>query len=313
MCERDTGRVLVAVAQGASAGREPRQLAEAVLGHLRDALVATLAPDVVLLPDDAKELVADQGRRLGIAATVRAMDALGEAIQQMRESPDPRVALEVALVRCTRVELDSSPAALVERLERLERSGRTAAPAPTTAEPEPAARPAPRSSAERPTLGALRNKTTAAAATAAPTAKVTAAPAAVSTGTLPTRDAITTAWADAVLPKLKPKVKGLFASGRFIAVEDGAAVFALQYESHISLATPVKPDVEAALAAHFGAPVPLRLVVDPGGPAKDTPVDDVPEETVDLDGLTDAPPDNRTGIDHLNAAFGEVEVVEGEK
>src|SRR5688500_4913997 len=174
LCERDTGRALVAVAQAASAGREPRQLADAILGHLRDALVATLAPDVVLLPDDAKELVADQGRRLGNAATVRAMDALGEAIQQMRESPDPRVALEVALVRCTRVELDASPAAIVERLERLERGGRAAAapaaaaapvaPPPAASSPE---RPAP-TKAERPTLGALRNKTTAAATTTAP-------------------------------------------------------------------------------------------------------------------------------------------------
>jgi hypothetical protein len=111
-------------------------------------------------------------------------------------------------------------------------------------------------------------------------------------------------------------VKGLFASGRFIAVEDGTAVFALQYESHISLAAPVKPDVEAALTAHFGVPVPLRLVVDPGGPAKDEPAasaPDEPEEPVDLDGLTDAPPDNRTGIDHLSAAFGDVEVVEEPK
>ncbi|HEX4904733.1 MAG TPA: DNA polymerase III subunit gamma/tau [Acidimicrobiales bacterium] len=315
LCERDTGRALVAVAQAASAGREPRQLAEAVLGHLRDALVATLAPDAVLLPDDAKELVADQGRRLGNAATVRAMDAIGEAIQQMRESPDPRVALEVALVRCTRVELDASPAALVERLERLERGGRVAAApaaAAAAATPTPAPeRPAPtRPPTERPTLGALRNRTPA-AATAAPTATASASPA--GGGALPSRDALTTAWADAVLPKLKPRVKGLFASGRFIAVEDGTAVFALQYESHISLAAPVKPDVEAALAAHFGVPVPLRLVVDPGGPAKEdapTSAPDQPEEPVDLDELTDAPPDNRTGIDHLSAAFGDVEVVE---
>ena len=125
---------------------------------------------------------------------------------------------------------------------------------------------------------------------------------------LPSRDAITAAWADAILPKLKPRVKGLFASGRFVAVEDGSAVFALQYESHISLAAPVKPDVESALAAHFGVAVPLKLIVDPGGPAKDEPRDG--EDPVDLDGLTDAPPDNRTGVDHLSAAFGDVEVVE---
>src|SRR4051812_8235343 len=134
LCERDTGRALVAVAEACAAGRAPRDLADTLLSHLRDALVATLAPDAVLLPDDAKELVADQGRRLGNAATVRAMDAIGESIQAMRESPEPRVALEIALVRCTRPELDTSPAALVERLEKLERGVRSAAP-PVAAAP----------------------------------------------------------------------------------------------------------------------------------------------------------------------------------
>ena len=67
----------------------------------------------------------------------------------------------------------------------------------------------------------------------------------------------------------------------------------------------MKADVEAALAAHFGIKVPLQLVVDPGGPSREAP-----EEPVDLDALTDAPPDNRTGVDHLTAAFPGAEVVE---
>src|SRR3954466_7092168 len=144
LCERDTGRALVAVAEACAAGRAPRDLADTLLSHLRDALVATLAPDAVLLPDDAKELVADQGRPLGTAGPVRAMDAIGESIQTMRESPEPRVALEIALVRCTRPELDTSPAALVERLERLERGTRVAAPvdAAPSAGPASAARAA---------------------------------------------------------------------------------------------------------------------------------------------------------------------------
>ena len=53
----------------------------------------------------------------------------------MREAPDPRITLEVALVRLCRVEADATPAALAERVERLERAmasreGGTAAPGP---------------------------------------------------------------------------------------------------------------------------------------------------------------------------------------
>jgi DNA polymerase-3 subunit gamma/tau len=319
LCERDTARALVAIAGSAAAGREPRQIADALLGHLRDALVATLAPDVVLLPDDARERVADQGRRLGNAATVRAMDAIGEAIQMMRESPDPRVALEVALVRCTRPELDTSPAAIVERLEKLERGARSAPPIAAAA-PEPA--PAAARSTERPTLGALRGTRT-----PAPKAEVPGGPArpsvAVSTGDLPSRDDLTIAWSDAVLPKLKPRVKGLFASGRFVAVEDGRAVYGLPGPGLVEKAEAVRPDVEAALAAHFGTPVPLRLVVDSGGPpppetadepaAGPPPAEPEPqeEEAIDISDLTDAPAEDVvTGVDHLSAAFPGSEIVE---
>src|SRR3954469_8700120 len=42
LCERDTGRALVAVAEACAAGRAPRDLADTLLSHLRDALVATL-------------------------------------------------------------------------------------------------------------------------------------------------------------------------------------------------------------------------------------------------------------------------------
>jgi len=331
LCERDTGRALVAVAQAAAAGREPRQLADALLGQLRDALVTTLAPDVVLLPDDAKEVVGDQGRRLGNAATVRAMDAIGEAIQAMRESPDPRVALEVALVRCTRPELDTSPAALVERLERLERGARTAhpAPAPAPADPAPAPdAPVRAGRGDRPTLGALRAKKDRPASSSG-SGPAAAAPAGAgdvpaegggpspdaSPGALPSRDELTTAWADAVLPKLRPTIKAKFAAGRFLRVEGGRATYALPGQGLLEKAAEVKGAVEAALAAHFGAPVPLELVVDPGGPPQDgggpAAADPEPEpEEPDLEGLTDAPPDDRSGIDHLSAAFPGSEIVE---
>ncbi|HYD09832.1 MAG TPA: DNA polymerase III subunit gamma/tau [Acidimicrobiales bacterium] len=337
LCERDTGRTLTAVATACFAGREPRQLADQLLAHLRDALVATLAPEVVLLPDDAKDAAADQGRRLGNAATVRAMDAIGEAIQLMRESPDPRVALEVALVRCTRPELDTSPAALVERLERLERGAPPRAAAAAAAAPVAEADDAPAPVVEgggiaaaraavakataapapvdRPTLGGLKRKP----AAPAPTAPAATNAAPVATGDLPTRDEITTAWADSVLPRLRPTIKAKFSAGRFLSIEDGAAVYAVSGEGLLGKAREVQPQVEAALAEHFGRPVPLRLVVDPGGATPDAlrsrhddappPPDPEPEEEPDLSELVDAPPEeHRSGVDKFKEAFGAEEV-----
>ncbi|HVL03404.1 MAG TPA: hypothetical protein VM386_03090, partial [Acidimicrobiales bacterium] len=72
-------------------------------------------------------------------------------------------------------------------------------------------------------------------------------------------------------------------------------------------------DVEAALAAFYGRPVPLRVIVDPStavqvadGGAPAAPAN----EQVDLDELEDAPPERRSGFDRLTEAFPGSEVVE---
>ena len=74
-------------------------------------------------PRRRRARVADQAERLGPATTVRALEVLGAALVEMRHATDPRVLLDVALVRLANPAADDSPAALLERIERLERSG----------------------------------------------------------------------------------------------------------------------------------------------------------------------------------------------
>ncbi len=122
LAERDPGQVLLAVAEGMSAGRDARRLAADIVEHLRNGFMATMARSLVMLPDDALAEVEEQARRIGPAALVRAMDGIGQALTDMRDSVDPRVTLEVALVRLARPDLDTSTGALLERIERLERA-----------------------------------------------------------------------------------------------------------------------------------------------------------------------------------------------
>jgi len=324
LCERDTARALAAVAMAANTGREPRQLAEALLAHLRDALLSVLAPDVVSLPDEAKEQVADQGRRLGPAAVVRALDAVGEALLAMRDAPDPRVTLEVAIVRVTRPELDTSPAALVERVERLERGAST--PQPTGSgqlspnaddkRPQPEARDVP--AGVKPALGAMKRarqalEPEAPAVATAPLVEPVPEPVLTPAPTSPssvTAAAVTGAW-ETIVKGLRMRVKGLLASGRLAGVEGGDVLYAFTSETLRDMAEAARPEVEAALAAHFGAPVRLRLVVD--GSATPPPVV-VDEEPPDLSGLTDAPAvEGATPIDHLTNAFPGAEVVDEDR
>ncbi len=319
LIERDTARARsAAVALAAHAGRDIRTISEHLVAQLRDAFLSLMAPNLVQLPDRAAERVADQGKRLGAASTVRAMEVLGEMLVELRHAPDPRLMLDVALVRLVNAEADTSPAALLARLERLEKAaagGPPAAAPPVDAIPVlPTSGPA----SARAALGSRARSPEPAPVSAAPqTPPAPTTPTA--TGPLPTRDELTVAWADAVVPKLKGMAKALFLPGRFVGELDGRMAFAVANDPHRKRAEPYRAEVEATLAAHFGRPVPLTLVLDEGqsgapiGRHPTTPPDDS-DDAIDPAELVDAGPlPSGGGIERLTRAFPGAEVIEENK
>ena len=126
---RDTAGALAGVAAATAAGRDARTLAERLVAQLRDAFLSLFAPELVDLPDRAAERVADQAKRLGPAATVRAIEVLGDTLVEFRHTSDPRLLLDVALVRLTNDAADPSPEALAGSPRAPRAPGRRAAPA----------------------------------------------------------------------------------------------------------------------------------------------------------------------------------------
>ena len=123
LAERDVGRALVAVAHLSSAGFSPQQLTGDLVDHLRQGFLALVAPELVTVSGAEHAAVVDRAGRVGLAALVRAMEVLGQAQVTMRDAPDPRVNLEVALVRLAHPEADETVEALLARIERLEAAG----------------------------------------------------------------------------------------------------------------------------------------------------------------------------------------------
>ncbi len=167
----EPGRVLTEVAAAAAAGRDARRLGTELLEQLRNGFLATQARSLVLLPEDAAAAAEAQARRFGTPALVRAMELVGQALIDMRDAPDPRITLEVALVRLAAPDADDSRAALLERLERLERlvgerDEQAAAPTPSVRSVPPPSVTKPRPpdgepppisvAADQPALGAHR-------------------------------------------------------------------------------------------------------------------------------------------------------------
>jgi len=117
---RDQGRALAAVAHAVQQGRDPRTFADDVVRHLREAFLSLMAPELVQLPQTRAETVARQGQSLGAAAVVRAMETLGQMLVEMRHAPDPRLLLDVAVVKLASPELADGIEGLLTRVQQLE-------------------------------------------------------------------------------------------------------------------------------------------------------------------------------------------------
>ncbi len=154
--DRTAGRALAAVAAAITTGSEPRTIGEALLVSLRDAFLVAVSTETPHLTVDDRERASALAARLGTAGVTRSLEMIGAALVEMRQATDPRIPLEVAVVRLASPELDSSPSALVERIDALERalsdggvrpSSTTAAIAPARSEqpapPTPDSAPSP--------------------------------------------------------------------------------------------------------------------------------------------------------------------------
>ncbi|HEX5614947.1 MAG TPA: DNA polymerase III subunit gamma/tau, partial [Acidimicrobiia bacterium] len=148
--EEDAAGALAAAHDTITSGEDPRAIADGLLRTLRDAFVQTMARGRVPYDGPAEEVerLRVLAERLGTAGITRAIDVLGAAIVDIRgpAAVDPRLVLEVAIVRLARRDSRVVAETLLERVERLERrlDGAGDAPPPTPAStPSPAPTPAP--------------------------------------------------------------------------------------------------------------------------------------------------------------------------
>ncbi len=122
-------------------------------------------------------------------------------------------------------------------------------------------------------------------------------------GQAPTRDELTKAWGDTIFGRLPRAAQIYLANGRFVKVNGLTAELALPDAGFVSRAARFIPDVESALAAHFGKPVRLQLTVDSGaipgepsdgasGPEEEYTIDDL-SELADATDVADIPIEQR--------------------
>ena len=119
----DAKRTLEAVERLSRSGRDPGQFARDLIAHLRQLLVARATgevPESFTVTVAQPERLAEQAKAVDDARLMGAIDALSGAVAAMREGDDPRLSLEVALLKVANPSLDASREALLRRIESLE-------------------------------------------------------------------------------------------------------------------------------------------------------------------------------------------------
>jgi DNA polymerase-3 subunit gamma/tau len=135
----DLGGVFWSVHSLVAQGTDVRQLAIGALGHARSLLLLRTAPDAEELLDISSEdraALAAQAERFTSGRLISTMDLIGKSLTEMRNAPNHRLLLEVALVRASVPETDPGTTGLLSRIERIERRMGIEGAAPEPA-PEP--------------------------------------------------------------------------------------------------------------------------------------------------------------------------------
>jgi DNA polymerase-3 subunit gamma/tau len=206
----------------------------------------------------------------------RLIDLLREVVDEVKEGSDPRLPLELALVKVCRPQGELSLEALQQRLERLESGAPAPPPPPATAAAAPPAAPAPAAVAEADPPAAApepRNPPPASG------------------------DGLMARWEDAVLPEIgrrSPPLRALLDSARPTGVDDGVVTlaFSLAFAKAGASSSENEELIAEVLGQALGGPVRLRIV-DEEAPAVQEPAGEEPvlavepQEAVSEDDLFD--------------------------
>jgi DNA polymerase-3 subunit gamma/tau len=303
LIEYDAGRLLAAVAHTVNFGRDPRTIVNDLVRHMRDAFLTQMAPELVQLPEDRSAEVAAQAGRLGTPRIVKVIETLGLAINDMRNAPDSRVVLEVALVRLVHRELQMGIESLLARVERLEKelenrpqiapapvnpsTGRAVLGGRVAQDPSaPIARPEPSSavSAEAPST---KSETPSSRSSASPEPTPVAA---ASTSAMSIA-AVVEKWNDGVIGELKGMRRAVAQMAK-PAERDGQLILMVDNEPSAKRVNEYMSDLSAVIFKVAGGKCPIVVETrseEPRAP-KAKVVEEVPEEEfIDIEEIKELP------------------------
>jgi DNA polymerase-3 subunit gamma/tau len=284
----DPKAVLLGVEKMARSGRDPSQFARDLLAHLRFLLVIQATGEVptsfVVTATDSARLEA-QASAVGTASLVRTVDELATALTAVREGDDARMAVEIALLKAARPDLDPSTEGLLRRIERLEGRLSTEAGGPpaaaATAPEDPPPTPEPPSTEDP------------AAPDPEPSAEIDP-PAGPAGGGDLTLEALKQAWPAIMdqLAKTAPALAAFFEEARPVGFEAAESVVEISFPAAATFnkrkaeVPEQRERVAEALETVTGQSLkPTYVLLDGDSPAPEAPAPEVKDEKMDEEEL----------------------------
>ena len=280
---------MAAIAETVAAGVDPRDLAHRTARKLRDIFLAGAGVNPGQTTLEELPQLAEKAAQMGRATNVRALELLGDALIGMRQAPDPRLVLDLAVVRLFAefseerpvAELpQSAPAEPPQRISKPAAAARAALAA--TPEVVPLETAVVRADAPLPPPPSSPNieKDTSREPPNDETALGQQEPALKSVQLSATE--ISELWQQRVLPGLSSRARARFQAAKLVEVQEHTVQFELPNETHRERCEQLKSDVEESLSKLTGVTVQVELVVSSGAQVDDVekPMES-PEEVVD--------------------------------
>tara|TARA_B100001778_G_scaffold53360_1_gene40433 strand:- start:58 stop:1497 length:1440 start_codon:yes stop_codon:yes gene_type:complete len=301
---------MTAIAETVAAGVDPKDLAYRTTRKLRDVFLAGAGVNSGEATLEELPELAEKAGEMGRAVNVRALELLGQALVDMRQAPDPRLVLDLALVRLFAGTSDPHP---VQRSARP--SGQTQSSSERPAAQARAVLASAQSTGDGEVVAASSDSSSVVPPPPPPTqateaddrpdqvAPVTQTQAKGSLELSITE--VSKRWEQEVLPSLAARARARFQAATIVTVAEGRVRFELPNETHRERCEQIKGDIETALRDIFEVEVEVELTAAQEEKVQTTaePKAAVEEEAVDPAEFEANAGTGTTSVDRVLEAF----------
>ena len=312
LAEKNSSKALGAVSEGISRGREPRVIAEELLGALRTAFLLKMGVPSEQIGEEEINYSLSFSDQVTPGLITKALEVIGVALVDMRRAPDPRVDLEVALVRLTREEDQQSNElieALVARVEELERQlSSMSAGSSVPVKPSSKAKEILSKTSKSPPPQKVQEENSSSSEESPPLEKQIEAPESIE---LPELNSVAAAWKD-IIQTMSKRARSRLAASQIIDIVGAEVVLGLPNEPHRQRCMDLMEEITAALSNHFSTPLQLRLDVVSSSSDSSKPTSKPKKENLEVDttGSISADTFEGSASDQVIKAFPGAEIVD---